>query len=155
MKRKVLMLLAALLLLAPAAGAYASWASRFVVYYDNIYTITDEAVPADRLGMRLGSVAMYTDVEGEYHGNFSNTLPKGSEYRGILGIDVQEAIAVDSGGGAFVKAVYQGRNPGSAMSHLRSSFERLDWLWSLIIAAGAVAGIALWWRRSRRASARG
>ncbi|MEK0313910.1 hypothetical protein [Cohnella sp. 56] len=154
MKRILLAVLAALMLLLPTASVYASWAFGFVVYNDNVYKLTDETVPADRIGLKIGKVSMYTDVEGSYKGNYSNALPKDSEYRGILGIDVQEAIAADTGGGKFVKAVYHGRNPGSKMDGMRSSMEKLDWLWSLLIAAVAVAAGALWWRRSRRPGAR-
>jgi len=153
MKRKVLLLFAALLLLVPATGVSASWAYPFVVYYDNVYTITDEPVPADRLGMKLGKVTTYSDVEGTYKGNFSNALPKGTLYKGILGIDVQEAIAVDSGGGKYVKAVYKGRYADRALSNVRATAEKLDWLWSLLIAAAAVAAGIVWWRKSKRGAA--
>lgn len=155
MKRVLLAMLAALMLLMPTASVYASWAFGFVVYNDNVYKLTDETVPADRIGLKIGKVSMYTDVEGSYKGNYSNALPEGSEYRGIIGIDVQDAIAADTGGGQFVKAVFVQRNAGSSISQVRSSMERLDWLWTIVIAAVAVAAGALWWRRSRRPGARG
>ncbi|CAI6085084.1 hypothetical protein [Cohnella sp. JJ-181] len=151
MSRKILLLLAAVLLLVPPEGASASWATRFIVYYDNVYTITDESVPADRLGMKLGKVTTFAETEGaDYKGNFSNALPKGTAFKGILGIDVQDAIAVDAGGGDYVKAVYTGTYADSKLSGVREAMARLDWLWSLLIAAAAIAAAAIWRRKSKR-----
>ncbi|MDI4645723.1 hypothetical protein [Cohnella hashimotonis] len=155
MLRKFLLLLGALMLLLPSVGAAANWDTPFVVYYDNLYKITEEAVPADRLGMKLGKISAYAETEGAYKGNFSNALPKGTEFKGILGIDVQDAIAVDSGHGSYVKAVYQESYADSKLSGTREALERLDWLWSLLIAAAAVAAGTIWWRKTRRSTGQG
>lgn len=152
MSRKLLLLFAALMLLVPSVGAAASWDTPFVVYYDNLYKITDESVPADRLGMKLGKVSLYAETEGAYKGNFSNALPKGTEFKGILGIDVQDAIAIDAGGGAYVKAVYQESYKDSKLSGTREALAKLDWLWSLLIAAAAIAAYVVWRRNSKRST---
>ncbi|MDG0812883.1 hypothetical protein [Cohnella rhizosphaerae] len=150
MSRKLLLLFAALMLLVPSVGAAAGWDTPFVVYYDNLYKITDEAVPADRLGMKLGKVSLYAESEGAYKGNFSNALPKGTEFKGILGIDVQDAIAIDAGGGAYVKAIYLESYKDSSLNSTRQALARLDWLWSLLIAAAAIAAFVIWRRKTKR-----
>ncbi|MDG0789462.1 hypothetical protein OMP38_00305 [Cohnella ginsengisoli] len=149
MSRKLLLLFAALLLLVPSVGEAANWDTPFVVYYDNLYKITNESVPADRLGMKLGKTSAYAETEGAYKGNFSNALPMGTVFKGILGIDVQDAIAIDSGGGAYVKAVYQESYADSKLNGTREALARLDWLWSLLIAAAAIAAFVIWRRRSK------
>ncbi|WP_213583531.1 hypothetical protein [Paenibacillus sp. J2TS4] len=90
----------------------ASWAYSFVVYNGNIYVITQEEVEEDQLKRKIGQVTSYTDREGTYRGNFSNTFPKGTQYYEINGVDVSEAIAVKTEKAVYIKAYYEGEYAG-------------------------------------------
>ncbi|MGM1048988.1 MAG: hypothetical protein ACQEXX_23005 [Bacillota bacterium] len=55
----------------------------------------------------MGEVTYYSSQEGNYNGNFSNRYPKGTKYYSIQGIPPEEAIAVKTNEGIFVKARYE------------------------------------------------
>ncbi len=105
--RKMILVFPLLLLL--SSQVHADWAYRFVVYAGNSYIVTDEAVALDQVNKRIGKVTLYSDREGTYRGNFSNTYPKGTEYYSIVGVAVDSAIAVKAGNDNYIKAAYQGR----------------------------------------------
>lgn len=90
---------------------YAKWAYSFVVHKGYTYIITDDLV--DKIGKEIGHVTKYSDDEGVYYGNFSNTYKKGTKYFSIPGVSTDNAIAVEDEG-KYVKAIkgekYEGRN---------------------------------------------
>ena len=98
--------------------AHASWAYAFVVFNEGIYAITDERLDPSVIGKKIGTVTSYSDREGvEYIGNFSNALPKGTEYYKIKGTDVKAAIAVKKSNAVLLKADYKGKYEGKDRPH--------------------------------------
>ena len=72
------------------------WNSSFVVWDDYMYEISDEYVTD--VEEEIGKVTKYSDKEGTYAGNFSNTYKKGTKYFAISGITTDEVIAVEEDG---------------------------------------------------------
>lgn len=93
-------------------SAYASWAFMFVVNDGNIYVITEARVEPSQIGSRIGKVTKYSDSEGTYSGNFSNRYPKGTKYYEIIGVEINDAIAVKEIEEVYVKATYGGEYAG-------------------------------------------
>jgi hypothetical protein len=91
----------------------ADWASSFVVYDQYIYEISDEYVT--EIDEEIGRVTKYSDMEGTYNGNFSNTFKKGTKYYSIKGVGTERAIAVDVND-KYVKAIRQGEYAGQKYS---------------------------------------
>ncbi|MEE6451992.1 hypothetical protein RAH41_15580 [Gottfriedia acidiceleris] len=91
----------------------AKWAYKFVVFNDYTYVISDEYVT--EIGREIGSVTKYSDVEGNYYGNFSNVYEKGTKYYSIKGISTKIAIAVEADG-KYIKAIRKGEYAGSKYS---------------------------------------
>src|SRR5690606_27747787 len=58
----------------------ASWAYKFVVNDGKIFVITDEEIVKTDIVEQIGEVTYYSDKEGTYSGNFSNTFLKGTKY---------------------------------------------------------------------------
>lgn len=104
----VISILAVFMLVGMAAGASADWASKFVVYDGGIYRVEDTEISADKIGKKVGKVTRYSDREGTYRGNFSNTFAKGTPYYAIQGVDTHEQIAVKGPDGRYLAAVYSG-----------------------------------------------
>jgi hypothetical protein len=94
---------------------FASWAYSFVVYDGYIYVISDEYVT--EIDKELGHVIKYSDNEGTYYGNFSNTFKKGTKYFSIKGINTDTAIAVEDDG-KFIKADREGEYAGGKYNPL-------------------------------------
>lgn len=86
----------------------ASWAYMFVVNDGKIYVITEERVEQSQIGSSIGKVTKYSDSEGTYSGNFSNRYPKGTKYYEIIGVEINDAIAVKENEKLYVKATYGG-----------------------------------------------
>lgn len=107
MKRTIILGIIAFLLI-PFQIASADWASRFVVYSNDIYELTDEGVNPNEIGKKVGEVTRYSDHEGTYRGNFSNTFPKGTSYFSIKDIDPKEVIAVKTIENTYLKAMNKG-----------------------------------------------
>ena len=82
------------------------WNSSFVVWDDYIYEISNEYVTD--VEEQIGKVTKYSDEEGAYSGNFSNTYKKGTKYFRISGISLDEAIAVEEDG-QYKKAYQVGK----------------------------------------------
>ncbi|AQQ53122.1 hypothetical protein [Planococcus lenghuensis] len=83
----------------------AVWAYEFVKWNDEVYVMTDEVV--SEVGEELGEVTMYSDAEGSYDGNFSNSYEEGTKYFAITGVSPEEAIAVREDGGTYRKAIIE------------------------------------------------
>ena len=91
--------------------SFADWAYAFVVWDDYVYVITTERV--DKIDKKLGHVTKYSDREGNYSGNFSNTYLKGTKYYSIQGVSTDEAIAIQEKGETYIKAVRDGEYAGN------------------------------------------
>ena len=94
------------LLLLTGCSSSADWASSFVVWDGYIYRISDEYV--EEVDEEIGKVTKYSDREGTYFGNFSNTYKKGTKYYSIKGVSTEEAIAVEEEG-EYKKAIREGK----------------------------------------------
>ncbi|MHA6481939.1 hypothetical protein ACX1C1_08535 [Paenibacillus sp. strain BS8-2] len=90
---------------------FADWASSIVVHDGSSYTVTEMTITEDRIGPEVGKVTKYSDMEGTYRGNFSNTFPKGTPYYAILDTSKDEAIAILTSDGRYILAVYNGVYP--------------------------------------------
>lgn len=97
--------------------SYADWAYSFVVWDGVIYVVNDEEV--DQVDREIGMVTKYSDMEGTYSGNFSNTYRKGTKYFSIVDVSSDDAIAIEDGKGHYVKAIQDGKY---AANTIHSSF---------------------------------
>ncbi|WP_342567210.1 hypothetical protein MKY09_17600 [Psychrobacillus sp. FSL K6-4046] len=113
----LILLLGSFFILSPAM---ASWAYQFVVWDGDVYIITEENV--EKIGKEIGHVTKYSDREGTYSGNFSNTFPKGTKYYEIVEVDPEEAIAVESEVGIYVKANSDGEYAGSKKNNWNTTY---------------------------------
>ena len=104
-KLKIIFLLT-IVLITTGCTSSSDWHSSFVVWKGNIYETTDEII--HEVEEEIGQVTKYSDQEGTYSGNFSNTYKKGTKYFVIAGVDSNEAIAVDDDG-IYRKAIRIGR----------------------------------------------
>lgn len=89
----------------------ASWAYAFVVWDGYVYVVTDEQV--NEVDKKIGHVTKYSDREGTYSGNFSNTYPKGTKYYSIRGVSTDEVIAIQEENGTYIKATRDGKYAGN------------------------------------------
>jgi hypothetical protein len=87
----------------------ADWTNSFVVWDGYVYVLTDEVV--DEVYKEIGHVTKYSDIEGTYSGNFSNTYPKGTKYYSIVGVSTDEAFAVKNNG-SYIKVTRDGEYAG-------------------------------------------
>lgn len=87
------------------------WVYSFVVWDGYIYVVSDEYV--EEIDKEIGHVTKYSDVEGTYSGNFSNTYKKGTKYYSIKGISTDEAIAIQDKDGKYKKAMREGKYAGN------------------------------------------
>ena len=90
----------------PFNNSSADWAFQFVVWDSYIYQLSDEYV--ENIDEKIGEVTKYSDMEGTYSGNFSNTYEKGTKYYAIQGISTEEAIAIEEKG-KYRKAIRDGK----------------------------------------------
>ncbi|MGE8205294.1 hypothetical protein ACQKP0_12070 [Heyndrickxia sp. NPDC080065] len=89
----------------------ASWAYLFVVWDGFVYVVSDEFV--EEIDKEIGHVTKYSDKEGTYSGNFSNTYKKGTKYYSIKGISTDKAIAIQDKNGKYKKAIRNGEYAGN------------------------------------------
>ncbi|WP_195724389.1 hypothetical protein [Paenibacillus monticola] len=106
--KKTLFLFLILINLTPLHSVSADWTSRFVVYSNDIYEITDEPILPSVIDQKIGHVTRYSDEEGTYRGNFSNTFPKGTAYYSIQDKDPKEVIAIETIQDTYLKAINKG-----------------------------------------------
>ncbi|MCC3375088.1 hypothetical protein [Cohnella sp. REN36] len=142
-----------LLFLAQAPTASADWAFRFVVYDGHLYRVTDTLVEPDRIGDRIGEVTRYSDREGTYAGNFSNTFPKGTPYFAIQEKDMRQAIAVRTDSGSYVECAYEGEyagGKGTPMTALRERVRSHTGAWFGGAAGLLLLALAAAWLLARR-----
>ncbi|MCK1997294.1 hypothetical protein MPH47_08675 [Psychrobacillus psychrodurans] len=85
---------------------FADWSFAFVVWEGSVYVITDERV--NEVDKEIGQVTKYSDKEGTYSGNFSNSYQKGTKYFSIQGITTDKAIAIQEEVGTYIKATRDG-----------------------------------------------
>ncbi|MBS4218091.1 hypothetical protein KHA96_07105 [Bacillus sp. FJAT-49711] len=85
----------------------ASWAYSFVVWDGYVYIVSDESV--ENIDKEIGHVTKHSDKEGSYWGNFSNAFPKGTKYYSITDTSTNDAIAVQTTEGIYVKATREGK----------------------------------------------
>jgi hypothetical protein len=80
MKRLTLVLF--LVFFTASSTVYAlSWAYPFVVWKDNVYEVTEEALGNEDIGNQIGQVKTKpNDMTGDFYGNASNTYPIGTKY---------------------------------------------------------------------------
>lgn len=91
----------------------AKWAYPFVVNEGSLFVITEEVVDEALLGEVVGKVTNHSSDEAAYHGgNFSNQFPKGTKYYAIQGTPSEEAIAIRTKEGTYIKAIYEGEYNG-------------------------------------------
>lgn len=89
----------------PFNNSSADWAFQFVVWDGYIYQLSDEYV--ENVDEKC-EVTKYSDMEGTYSRNFSNTYEKGTKYYAIRGISTEEAIAIEEDG-RYKKAIRDGK----------------------------------------------
>lgn len=106
--KKSIFLILFLIVLIPLQSTFADWAYRFVVFSDDIYEVTDELVLLNDIEKKIGQVTRYSDHEGTYPGNFSNTFPKGTDYYSIRDKDPKEVIAIKTKENTYLKALNKG-----------------------------------------------
>ncbi|NEW09466.1 hypothetical protein GK047_26340 [Paenibacillus sp. SYP-B3998] len=78
--------------------------------------ISNSQVDKKQIGSRIGKVTLYSDKEGTYSGNFSNSYPRGTAFYKIIDVDIHDAIAIKESNGMFVKATYHGEYAGSTLN---------------------------------------
>ncbi|WP_186321388.1 hypothetical protein [Bacillus sp. FJAT-22090] len=110
----------------------ASWAYAFVVWDGYVYVMTNEVV--NNVDKKIGHVTKYSDREGTYSGNFSNTYPKGTRYYSIKEISTDEAIAVEVDTGNYLKAKRDGEYAGVKNNVFSMSFTSI-FAWIFILFA--------------------
>ncbi|WP_342599377.1 hypothetical protein MHB48_18815 [Psychrobacillus sp. FSL H8-0483] len=120
------------------AKTLASWAYSFVVWDGYVYVITNETV--NEVDEEIGHVTKYSDREGTYSGNFSNVFPKGTKYYSIVGVSTDEAISVEDGNGAYIKANRSGEYAGNKNDRWTVS-STIIIVWILIFVIIAMMGI--------------
>jgi hypothetical protein len=82
------------------------WAYSFIVWDGYIYELSDEYV--EDVEEEIGEVTFFSNTEGTYEGNYSNEYNKGTKYFSIVGINIEEAIAIKEDDGKYRKAIRNG-----------------------------------------------
>lgn len=109
------MMLVHLLLIYPY-HSMAKWAHSFVVWDGYIYVLKENEI--ENIGKEIGEVTFYSDAEGTYSGNFSNTFEKGTKYYSIKSVSTDEAIAIQSGEDTYLQAVREGKYEEKDLFHM-------------------------------------
>ncbi|WP_314585989.1 hypothetical protein [Paenibacillus terrigena] len=111
----------------------ASWAFQFVVYSGNTYEVTSEIISPNQIEKKIGQVSHYSDKEGTYSGNFSNTYPRGTKYYSVIGIDKNKEIAIKTEDNIYIKAIYQG--PYDSKSLI---YDLYFWIKTIFVICGLI-----------------
>ena len=85
--RRALLVFIVLMTISLPLKSSAEWAYSFVVWDGYVYVLSDEEV--NQIGNEIGAVTKYSDIEGTYSGNFSNTFAKGTKYFSIKDISTE------------------------------------------------------------------
>ncbi|MEH7386411.1 hypothetical protein V7147_13540 [Bacillus sp. JJ1521] len=106
--KKILSLTIVFLLIHTNFAGALSWAIAFVVHDGKVYEVKEDILlNQSELGNMIGKVETKPDEQsGDYYGNASNYFEIGTRYFKIGDIPINEAIAVETEAGHFVKAVY-------------------------------------------------
>ena len=96
LKQLFIGMLLSTMFLVSGCSTSADWNSNFVVWDGYVYEISSEHVT--EVEEEIGKVTNYSDREGTYYGNFSNMYKKGTKYYAIVGVNTDEAIAVEEYG---------------------------------------------------------
>ncbi|MEH7236821.1 hypothetical protein [Bacillus sp. JJ1562] len=106
--KKILTLTILFLLLTSTFASALSWAYAFVVHDGKVYEVKEDIpIKQTQLGNTIGQVETKPDEQsGDYYGNASNFFEIGTSYFKIEGTPTNEAIAVETEDGHYVKAVY-------------------------------------------------
>ena len=107
MNRLIIGILTLTLFIVAGCSSSADWNSNFVILDGYVYEMSNEYVM--EVEEEIGKVTKYSDKEGMYSGNFSNMLyKKGTKYYAIVGVNTDEAIAVEENG-KYRKAKREGK----------------------------------------------
>ena len=106
MNRFIIGMLALTIVIVVGCSSSADWNSNFVVWDGYVYEMSNEYVT--EIEEEIGKVTKYSDKEGTYSGNFSNMYRKGTKYYAIVGVNTDEAIAVEENG-VYRKAKKEGK----------------------------------------------
>lgn len=87
------------------------WNVRFVIWNDHMYVTKTRETDIELVSEveeQIGTIAYYSDIEGKmYTNNFSNAFGEGTKLYKIKDVDTDEAIAVESDDGTYIKATRQ------------------------------------------------
>lgn len=106
MNRFIIGMLTLTMVIVVGCSSSADWNSNFVVWDGYVYEMSNEYVT--EIEEEIGKVTKYSDKEGTYSGNFSNMYRKGTKYYAIVGVNTDEAIAVEENG-EYRKAKREGK----------------------------------------------
>jgi TRAP-type uncharacterized transport system substrate-binding protein len=106
LNRFIIGMLALTIVIVVGCSSSADWNSNFVVWDGYVYEMSNEYVT--EIEEEIGKVTKYSDKEGTYSGNFSNMYRKGTKYYAIVGVNTDEAIAVEENG-VYRKAKKEGK----------------------------------------------
>jgi len=86
-----------------------SWAFNFIKWNNTLYKETDKRIK--KIEIKIGSVeTLVTDEVGKHHGTYSNEFKVGTEIYSIMGINTDEAIAVEESEGNFIVLIESSLN---------------------------------------------
>lgn len=121
--KKIVCLTIVFLLLTSTFASALSWAYFFVVHDGKVYEVKEDMpLKQIELGNMIGKVETQADeYSGDYYGNASNYYEIGTRYYKVEGISIDEAIAVETEEGHFVKAVYVHDAPSMNRNIFKSS----------------------------------
>ncbi|MFC3750683.1 hypothetical protein [Paenibacillus sp. GCM10012306] len=142
LRRAALSMLLILSCVISSTTVSADWAFQFVVYNGSVYAHQGTYTPVETIGKKIGEVTFYSDREGTYSGNFSNTYPKGTPYYRILDISDSAVIAVQESDGRYATLLYHGKYAGKP-DYTKPIM--------LFLISFVIIGYAAWlWGRKRR-----
>ncbi|THE13063.1 hypothetical protein E1I69_09340 [Bacillus timonensis] len=120
--KKIICLTIVFLLVTQTCASALSWAYFFVVHDGKVYEIKEDMLLKQyEVGEMIGKVETKADeYTGDYYGNASNYYEIDTVYFKIEDIPINEAIAVQTVEGHYVKAVYVHDAPSSFKNVLMS-----------------------------------
>lgn len=135
--KKFIIVILAIISLMPIRSMSADWAYSFVVYAGDIYEISpDERIPSDEIDKKIGQITRFSDQEGTYSGNFSNTYPKGTPYYSIKNTNPKEIIAIKTDEGKYVKAFNKGQYANGQLDSKT--------IWIIVLGSLVIVLLIIW-----------